>query len=80
MTKKEKAVEVKIGVQHAQRELVVETDESIEHVEKIVADAVASTGLLTLTDTKGRRILVPAERVTYVEIGGGVSGQVGFRS
>ena len=73
-------MEVKIGVQHAQRELVVETDETIENVEKLVADAVSSDGLLTLTDQKGRRILVPAERITYVEIGGGVSGQVGFRS
>jgi hypothetical protein len=78
--KETRTVEVKIGVQHAQRELVVETDETIENVEKLVADAVASDGLLSLTDTKGRRILVPAERVTYVEIGGGVSGQVGFRS
>ena len=76
----ERPVEVKIGVQHAQRELVIETDESIENVEKIVAEAVASDGLLTLTDTKGRRTLVPAERITFVEIGGGVSGQVGFRS
>ena len=48
-------MEVKIGVQHAQRELVVETDETIENVEKLVADAVSSDGLLTLTDQKGRR-------------------------
>jgi len=73
-------VEVKIGVQHAQRELVFETDEGIENVEKLVADAVGSDGLLTLTDTRGRKILIPAARVTYVEIGGGVAGQVGFRS
>jgi hypothetical protein len=73
-------VEVKIGVQHAQRELIVETDETIEAVEKVVAEAVGSDGLLTLTDTKGRRFLVPASRVSYVEIGGGVIGQVGFRS
>ncbi len=73
-------MEVKIGVQHAQRELVFETDENIENVEKLVADAVGSDGLLTLTDTRGRKILIPAARVTYVEIGGGVAGQVGFRS
>ena len=35
------SVEVKIGVQHAARELVVETDESAENVEKLVAEAVA---------------------------------------
>lgn len=73
-------MEVKIGVQHAPRELVVETDESAEQIEKLVAEAVASDGVLTLTDAKGRRVIVPAARVSYVEIGGGVAGQVGFRS
>lgn len=73
-------MEVKIGVQHAPRELVVETDESAENVEKMFTDASGSNGVLALTDNKGRRILVPAERISYVEIGGGVSGHVGFRS
>jgi hypothetical protein len=73
-------MEIKIGVQHASRELVVETDASIEEVEKLVGEAIAADGVLTLTDSKGRRTLVPATRLTYVEIGGGVSGQVGFRS
>ena len=73
-------MEVKIGVQHAPRELVVETDESAENIEKMFNEAVAAGGVLNLTDSKGRKILVPADRVSYVEIGGGVVGQVGFRS
>jgi hypothetical protein len=72
-------VEVKIGVQHASRELVIETDESLENVEKLVTEAVGSDGVIALTDSKGRRILVPASRLSYIEIGGGVAGQVGFR-
>jgi hypothetical protein len=73
-------VEVKIGIQHAPRELVVDTGESAEAVEKMVADAVGSEGVLALTDTKGRKVLVPASRIAYVEIGGALAGQVGFRS
>ncbi|GAB3785013.1 DUF3107 domain-containing protein [Nocardioides ungokensis] len=73
-------MEVKIGVQHAPRELVVETDDTAESVEKVVAEAVASDGVLTLTDSKHRKIMVPASKLAYVEIGGGVAGQVGFRS
>ncbi len=73
-------MEIKIGVQHSSRELIVESDESAEQVEQHIADALAGDGLLTLTDSRGRRVLVPAARLTYVEIGGGVSGQVGFRS
>ena len=72
-------MEVKIGVQHAPRELVVETDDTAENIEKMFSEAVAAGGVLTLTDSRGRKILVPADRVSYVEIGGGVSGKVGFR-
>ena len=73
-------MEVKIGVQHAARELLVETDETAENVEAMVNEAVASDGLIALTDSKGRRIMVPAAKLAYVEIGGGVAGHVGFRS
>ena len=73
-------MEVKIGIQHAPRELVVDTDESADAVEKMVADAVGSEGVLALTDSKGRKIIVPAARIAYVEIGGALAGQVGFRS
>jgi len=73
-------VEVKIGVQYAQRELVVDVTEDAAAVEALLDAAVESGGLLALTDAKGRRVLVPAERITYVELGGGVAGQVGFRS
>ena len=73
-------MEVKIGVQHAARELIVETDETVESVEKLVAEAVSSEGVLALNDNKGRRVIVPAAKLAYVEIGGGVAGHVGFRS
>jgi uncharacterized protein DUF3107 len=74
-------VEVKIGVQQAQRELVVEVKDTAEAVEKLVGEALASEGgMLALTDTKGRRVVVPGSKVAYVEIGTGVAGTVGFRS
>lgn len=72
-------MEVKIGVKHAPRELTLEVADSAEAVERMVAEAVATQGVLALTDARGRRTLVPADRIAYVEIGGGVSGQVGFR-
>ncbi|HEY9562826.1 MAG TPA: DUF3107 domain-containing protein [Nocardioides sp.] len=73
-------MEVKIGIQQAQRELIIDVDQDIETVEKHVTEAVASDGVISLTDTKGRRVLVPTARLAYVEIGGGVTGAVGFRS
>ena len=72
-------MEVKIGVQHAPRELVFDSQESQEQVEQQVSEAISQGSALSLTDAKGRRILVPADRIAYVEIGGGVSGSVGCR-
>jgi Protein of unknown function (DUF3107) len=71
-------VEVKIGVQHASRDLVIETDESAETIEKLVGEALGSDGLLAITDNRGRKVLVPAAKLAYVEIGIH-TGQVGFR-
>ena len=73
-------MEVKIGVQHAPREVVLETNETVDDIEKQVAEAVKSQGTLAIDDVRGRRILVPGDKIAYVEIGGGVAGQVGFRS
>lgn len=73
-------MEVKIGVQHSPRELVVDTTTTAEDVERLLADAVSTGGVLALTDTKGRKIIVPAAGIAYVEIGSGTVGQVGFRS
>lgn len=72
-------MEVKIGVQNAARELVVETDETADNVEKLVGDALSAETLLSLTDHKGRRVVVPAAKIAYVEIGPRTIGQVGFR-
>ena len=73
-------MEVKIGVQPAPREVVRETNESVADIEKQVADAVKNGGTLAIDDVRGRKILVPGDKIAYVEIGGGVAGQVGFRS
>lgn len=72
-------MEVKIGVQHAPRELVVETEASPAEIEEGLKEALTSDGVLAFNDTKGRRIVVPASKVAYLEMGHGVTGMVGFR-
>ncbi len=73
-------MEVKIGVQYAARELVVDTDETVDAIESAVSAALAADTLLTLTDSKGRKVFVPAGKITYVEISSAVPNAVGFRS
>ena len=72
-------MEVKIGVQFAPRELVLESSQTAEQVAKAVADALkADLGVLTLEDEKGRRVLVPADKLAYVEIAESEQRRVGF--
>lgn len=72
-------MEVKIGVQHAPREIVLESDLSAEELESIVAAALSGTApLLSLTDTKGRKVLVPSDRLSYVDLGEPTTRKVGF--
>jgi hypothetical protein len=72
-------VEVKIGVQHAPREIVLESNQTPEEVEGVVADAFSGKArLLSLADEHGRKVLVPADRLAYVEIGEQSTRKVGF--
>jgi len=71
-------VEVKIGVQHAHRELVVDSVESPADIAKAVAEALAHDGVLTLVDEKGRQVIIPAAKLAYVEIDEAQTRKVGF--
>lgn len=70
-------MEVKIGVQNVAREIVIEAAGSTEEIEAAV-QAALDGGALTLTDERGRRVLVPAGTLGYVEIGEPARGRVGF--
>jgi len=75
----EVSVEVKVGVADTARELLINSSQTPEEVEALVADALKnSSGMLTLIDDKGRRYVVPSARVAYVEIGSADSRRVGF--
>ncbi|WP_117214498.1 DUF3107 domain-containing protein [Allorhizocola rhizosphaerae] len=72
-------MEVKIGVQFASRELTLDSALSPAEVEKIVTDALASDKkLLSLVDDKGRRVIVPLDKLAYVEIAEASTRPVGF--
>jgi Protein of unknown function (DUF3107) len=71
-------VEVKIGVQHAARELVLESAQSSDEVTSAVAAAIEAGGLLHLQDEKGRVVVVPVDKLAYVEVGSPERGRVGF--
>lgn len=72
-------MQVRIGVQSVAKELIVETSLSAEEVEHAVGDAVAEEGgVFTLRSSNGARIVVPAAKLAYVEIGESGTRSVGF--
>ena len=78
MQVKRSAVEVKIGIQWGPRELVVETASSADDVRRALAAAVAEGSVFILVDDKGGQVMVPADKIAYVELGSQGPRRVGF--
>ena len=78
-TERVHSVEVKIGVTDSARELVFNSAQTPTEVEQLITDALGgSSGVLALTDEKGRRFLVQTSKIAYVEIGAADVRRVGF--
>jgi hypothetical protein len=74
-------VEVKIGVLHTAREIVLDSPQTQEEIEEQVSKALKSVdGQLILTDDRGRKVIVPANLVAYVDIAQADTRRVGFTS
>ncbi len=73
-------MEVKIGIHSVPRELVVETDTPAEEVERLLSAALekGEHAVFALSVAKGGRVLVPADKIAYVEFGGAEARRVGF--
>lgn len=72
-------MEVRIGVQHAHRELMLESSQSSDEVQELVSRALTGEDdVLVLLDERGRRVVVPADKLAFVEIGEESARRVGF--
>lgn len=72
-------MEVRIGVRNVAREVMLESDQSAAEIEKQVTSAVGKgEGVVSLTDDKGRRVIVPVDALGYVDIVAEQKGRVGF--
>jgi hypothetical protein len=71
-------VEIKIGIQHTARELSLESNLPAADVEAAITAALKDGGVLTLVDEKERKVLVPAEKIAYIELGEPTGRRVGF--
>lgn len=73
-------MEVKIGIQSVPRELVVETDTPAGDIERDLFAALEKGGqsIFTVALAKGGKVLVPADKIAYVEFAGVEARRVGF--
>ncbi|MBN9633514.1 DUF3107 domain-containing protein [Leifsonia sp. TF02-11] len=72
-------MEIRIGIVNAPRELSFESAQSAEELtEQIQAGLTSGTGILKLTDDKGRVYIVPTAGIAYVEVGTEESRRIGF--
>jgi len=72
-------MEVRIGVKGAPRELALDSNQSVDDIQKAVDAALKDgTPTVTFTDEKGRRIVVAADKLPYVEIAETEGRRVGF--
>lgn len=71
-------MEVKIGIQSVPRELVVDTKSSFEEIERALTAAVADGTVFILADAKGGKVMVPADKIAYVELGSTENRRIGF--
>jgi hypothetical protein len=64
-------MDIRIGIVQSMKEIDVDLpdDADRDKVMKEVEAALTSDTVLWLTDRKGRRVGVPAQRISYVELG-----------
>ena len=72
-------IEVRIGVIDSPKELILELEEGAkEIVDKVNSAAGESTGLLWLTDSRGKQIAISVAKIAYLEIEADRPRTVGF--
>lgn len=72
-------MELKIGMQSAPREVVVDTAQSVDELRAALDQAMSDPkGVLTLADSNGRQVMVFVHKIAYIEIAEETERRVGF--
>ncbi|HEV3067086.1 MAG TPA: DUF3107 domain-containing protein [Streptosporangiaceae bacterium] len=73
-------MEIKIGIQSIPRELEIETPSSPDEIERSLMTALSNGGMFVIRDDKGGKVLIPADKIGYVELNGTEQRRIGFGS
>lgn len=70
--------EVRISISDQVREITIEVAQDRDEVLSLVKQAINSGEPLVLSDVRGRQYLVPAGKISSVEVGDSAERRVGF--
>jgi len=71
-------VEIRIGVQHVAREVVLESEQTPDEVRALVEASLDKGTPLSLKDERGHTVVIPPGVLGYIDIGSEQRGRVGF--
>lgn len=71
-------MEIRIGIQHSPREIVVESEQDHATVVASVRTAIADGAPVSLTDAKGREVVLNGSAIAYAEVSSEEPRRVGF--
>ncbi|MDR1431706.1 MAG: DUF3107 domain-containing protein [Propionibacteriaceae bacterium] len=71
-------MEIKVGIQQTARELTLESKQTADEIEKAVLKAITEASVLLLKDENGRKVIIPAAKIAYLELGKENARKVGF--
>ena len=71
-------MEVRIGIQHAPREVTIDATQTRDEVLAAVRAATNGNDILELSDERGRFVAVPIARIAYLEFDVEDARRVGF--
>lgn len=70
--------EVRIAITNVSSELSFECPSVVDEIRSAVTAAITNGSPLVLSDVRGREIIVPADKIGFVEIGEQIERRVGF--
>ena len=73
-----KKVQVRISITNVNSDLNFESELGSAEIQSAVNSALKSGDALTLEDIRGRAVMVPADKIGFVEIGEQTDRRVGF--
>lgn len=71
-------MDIEIGIRNVARALNFSVDANADDISKTIETAVEDKKPVSLTDNRGRRIVIPTDALGYVVIGSDIAHPVGF--